>query len=203
MQRLGPAPGLATRVPTISATAATERPGFMAVTVQAASAAGVATVALTYQDAGSFLSSTCGDGLVPCVADGSTYTFTIPGAHGTARYTAVAIDGAGNPAVTPLREVAIDGSPPDPAAFALGARTTLSADQVTIRALAPASAAQATLYWTDTRGVTTSRPMCRVSSGEWAGQVALGDQLGARSYVVVAKGSDGRAAFTAPATVVP
>jgi hypothetical protein len=206
LSKLGRASTVDTTPPTITATAVSERPGYLSATVQASDPSGVSTVALTYEDAGTFVSSTCGDGQIPCVAVGSSYTFTLAGARGTASYTATAIDSAGNVAVTPRQQLSVDDSPPDATPIALAVDAHSSGGVVATRAMISSTAGEissAVLYWTDGRGVTSRRPLCRASASasEWSLPVELARQAGARSFVVAAADSAGHTAHSPPTPV--
>jgi hypothetical protein len=205
LSKLGPAPTVDTTPPTVTATAVSERPGYLSATVQASDAGGVSTVALTYEDAGTFVSSTCGDGQIPCVAVGSSYMFTLAGARGTARYTATAIDSAGNVAVTATQQLTVDASAPDPTPMVVDVEAHTSRSVVTTHAAISSTAgeiASAVLYWTDGRGVTSRRPLCRGSANEWSLPVELARTAGARSFVVVAADSAGHSVHSQPARVM-
>jgi hypothetical protein len=199
LDKLGPAPSLDVTPPTITADAGLPRPGFAEVTVHASDPSGIASVALTYRDGGSFLNTTCGDGLVPCITDGATYTFTIGGARGHARYRATAIDSYGNPATTPPADRTIDDTPPDASPMTLTVDGNLAAGIATTHANV-ANAAGATLYWTDGRGVTQQRALCQGGAGDWSRSVQVASP-GARSFVVVATDADGHTAISPEITV--
>jgi hypothetical protein len=204
LDHAGPAAAASAIPPLITVSAVIERPGYAVVNVQTVDRSGrggVATVALTYWDAGAFLSSTCGDGQVACVAAGSSYTFTVAGARGTARYIASAIDAAGNAAVTPTLTLTVDDSPAPSGPITLAASADRMPGWATVRATAASTAgdvSSATLYWTDTRGITMSRPLCRTGSAEWSLPVELAQARGARSYAVVATDERGNASYSMP-----
>jgi hypothetical protein len=198
LDAVGPAQGPNPPGPSIAAESAQPRPGAAAFTVHVAAPAGVGSVSLVYRDAANYVATTCGDGQVPCVAEGSTFTFTVP-ASGTASWHASVVDAMGSTAQTPEQQLVADGTPPGD--------TMVSAklDSASPAALAIASASVdpsakvtgATLYWTDARGITTGRELCASASG-WSRAVQLSASAGARQAVVVATDDQGRRFVSAP-----
>jgi hypothetical protein len=199
LQKLGPSAIVDTPPPTVSVSAARERTGYVFATVQATDPMGISNVTLTYEDGRAFVSSTCGDGQLPCLATGSTYTFTVASATGMARYTATAINEVGAVAVTAAQELVVDGAPPDPSPITLAVDTRASSGGVTAHATASSTAgaiASTTLYWTDARGITTSRPLCSSGTNEWSLLVQRSSDPGERSFVVGATDTAGHTAFS-------
>jgi hypothetical protein len=198
-EKLGLVEALDTTPPSVTIDVARPQPGYAQFTVHATDPSGIATVSLTYRDGGSFLSSTCGDGKLPCIVDGSSYTFSVPGARGLARYGATVIDAAGNAATTPSAELTVDDSPPDATPIALTIDAKSEKGVATARATITPSGSpitNVTLYFTDTRGVTTSRTLCPSAPGQWSRSIQLAPLAGPRSFVVVATDSDGRSVLS-------
>jgi hypothetical protein len=193
LEKLGPAPSVDRAAPSVTAEASVPRPGSVVVTVHAVDPSGVATVTLNYRDAAQFLSTTCGDGQTSCLVDGSSYIFTIGGTSGRATYTATAIDTAGNPAVTAPAQLGDDAAAASPMSFTLDAQVAggVATPSATISGK---NIVDAKLYWTDARGVTSSRPLCADAPNQWSRGVQLAAQGGARSFVIVATDADGHTA---------
>jgi hypothetical protein len=193
LEKLGPAPSVDSAAPSLSAEANVPRPGFIAVTAHAIDPSGIGTVTLTYRDAAQFLSTTCGDGQTSCIVDGSTYTFTVGGTSGRATYTVAAIDTAGNPAVTLPAQIGDDVPASAAMSFTLDAQV-LNGVATPSATISGKSIVDAKLYWTDARGVTSSRPLCSDAPNQWSRGVQLAAGDGPRSFVIVATDSEGHTA---------
>lgn len=172
------------------------------VRVLADDAQGVAHVSLRYEDAGGRLESVCGDGRVACTASGGAYTFNIPGARGTARFSATAVDRLGNTTVTPESSAALEdpGAPPE-LEIAASVVALPAESQVAAHVTSRAELVSAEAVWTDARGQTQRWPMCRDERGDYWLRVAMASDAGDRSLVVEATSAAG-ARVTSDAEVV-
>jgi hypothetical protein len=205
LEKLGPAPVTDAEPPTVDAAATPSKRGSLAITVHASDPSGIMAVALTYRDAGTFVSSTCGDGQMPCSVAGSSYTFVITGARGQASFNATATDRAGNSATLP-GQVAVDDTPQAPTALAVDVQVAsgVATAHATLAGTDGASAGPmaVTLYWTDSRGVTTRHALCPNGASTWSLPIHLDARAGARSAVVVATDRAGNSTISPLTTLL-
>jgi ABC-type Fe2+-enterobactin transport system substrate-binding protein len=178
------------------------QPGYVSITVTATDETGVATVSLDYRDAGQIFTTTCGDRRTECIVDGSTYTFGIAAASGTATWSATAVDAAGNVAVTADATQVVDDTRPAATPIALAVDAPVAAGVARAHAAISSPAGDitdATLYFRDARGVTTTRPLCRAR--DWSLPIDLAAGGGSRSIVVAATDHAGNVAWS-PVTAI-